>query len=264
MKHSNREQMENYYQDESNKKSNQSRFDDFSLSDKNVNMEPKQKHSAGCALLTILIVASALYLIYFLYINIKGPLIAEITKQQENITNLSNQGEDLKNNADDFLSSTNDTLNEAQEVVGKINALKDALSQAKNMWADLSHRNDPEKTPSQIQQEDLGIVEQTENIIELPPDYVPYWLYQMREQKQLNIPEFRCEFLDQVIYLSLGSQPGCADCYSDYIYNADGEYRCAAGGGLTGRGDGACPGIFADLTDCVVWNGEKWEKTVIK
>ena len=271
MKHSNRDEVERYYQKQLNMSREEKRRVSIDLEDQDSEADAEEvkgksvTNSLSCTLMTLAIVFLAGYVIYYVYLNIKGPVIDEITKRQTQLEGLVNQGAESTNQIDGLIEKGDETIKQVNEAQEKLSKLRAALLTAKEAISSLTKKNSPEQSMADIIDGEKQIIQNKELTKVYPEDYVPYWLYQMREKETATykVPDFRCEYLEDTVYLALGGETGCADCYTDYFYKADGQYWCAASGGLTGEGDGRCPGVFYNLTDCNIWNGEKWEKTLM-
>jgi hypothetical protein len=90
----------------------------------------------------------------------------------------------------------------------------------------------------------------------LAPGPLPAWLTSLitdlESQPPANPPAFiaRYEFTNDVVYFL---PQRCCDIQST-VYRTDGAILCHPDGGITGSGDGRCPGFFAQRkNEEIVW-----------
>jgi uncharacterized protein YoxC len=211
-----------------------------------------------CALITLAIIGLSGYLAYYFLQGIKDPLLQEWEKAKQAFDKIPVITNNLQ-------TQSQDQLKQGQDLLDQVNNTKDQLNKIKTDISDL--KNNLGGSNSSVTVGSTSIAVTAESKTTLPEDYVPVWLYAMMNDKMKNdyeVPDFRCDYLSENIYLSLGGPKDCDDCFTDYVYKADGSLKCYAGGGLIGDGDNKCPGLFANLNNCFVWNGQRWEQTIVK
>jgi len=268
MKHSNRKELEKEYWEElETRREEKKQRHMIGKKRRYEEEEPKKKKRSSCCISSIFILLFVLGVFSYFYVQFKEPVMKEWEKRKVQIEELQQKAEDVKGEGEDLLKDGEEMLDKIEETQKKVSALKQALLDAKLAFDSLTKQNDPDKTEAEVIKEEIVHEKQEDTVNEnkYPEDYVPYWLYQMRESEPAHkVPDFRCEYFGESIYLALGGQTDCTDCLQDYIYKANGTFYCAASGGLNGDGDTNCPGLLGYIDQCYIWNGEKWEDTVIE
>ncbi len=158
--------------------------------------------------------------------------------------NITTEVDKYKNEANSDWQKGEDLVNQAKQKKAEVEALKKSITDLTSGGSSSVNGNETAVNNNAL----------------------PDWLKIMQADSTVEnylIPDFRCNYSGATVYLSLGGQPNCEDCYTDIVYKDDGQKLCNASGGLIGSGDGQCQDFFKKINDCYIWNGERWEVTKV-
>ena len=134
MKHSNREEIEEYYQKQLDA-TRQTRRAQNSLIDEPRDIEEVPRRSfwrTGCCAIIIVIMLAALGLIYYIYVNIHDEVEAELRKAPGTIENIKGDASTAIQEGQELYDKAVDAKEKVDEVKGKIDDLNDQVDSITN------------------------------------------------------------------------------------------------------------------------------------
>lgn len=157
MKHSNRQETEDKYRQELENKKLEQRL--YSLRDNNYEAPEAEKRTKPrliklpCCLVLLLITGLSVYLIYYVYIQIKDPVYKEWLKEKQTLQQLPEKiqetGEGLKNTIDEgrqFFEKAQDTAQQTKETYDQAkdtyNEIEEEIEQVKEFLPDENTNQD--------------------------------------------------------------------------------------------------------------------------
>lgn len=176
---------------------------------------------------------------------INGQVGGDWSKLNSLWNNVTTEVDKYKQEANSDWQQGEDLVEQAKQKKAEVEALKKTLTDLTNGGV-------------------TTVVNETETTVD--NNSLPVWIKSMKDDSTVAdylIPNFRCNYSGSIVYLGLGGQPDCADCFTDIVYKNDGDLLCSASGGIAGFGDGQCQDFYKKINDCYIWNEERWEVTKV-